>query len=92
MQSDDDALRPGPARVRTVDQGGDVGHRQGAGAQQAEEEGFARQNVPGTNQVLRHILLLPDRHHGVLRPDVPRPVHSGPRPRHAYCGLCREAC
>ena len=62
--------------------GGDARDREGAGALQTKEEGGPGPDIPGKPQVLRHVLVLPDRHHGLLRPHVPRPVHRGPRPRH----------
>ena len=72
--------------------GGDAGDREGAGALQAEEEGGPGPDFPGKPQVLRHVLVLPDRHHRLLRPHVPRPLHRGPRPRHSDRRLCGQAC
>ena len=83
--------RAGPGGVRPAEQGRDAGHSEGAGAQQAEEEGAASQDDPGENKVLRHLLLLPDSHHRVLCPHVPRPLHRGPRPGHPHRGLRGEA-
>ena len=76
-----------PADVRPAKQGGDVGPGEGAGAQQAEEDGEAREDNPGENQVLRHLLLRPPGHHRLLRPDDPRPLHSRPRPSNTHSRL-----
>ena len=71
--------------------GGDAGDSEGAGALQAEEEGGARPDVQGEPEVLRDVFVLPDRHHWLLRPHVPRPVHRGPRPRHPHSRFRGEA-
>ena len=70
--------------------GGDVGHREGAGADQAAEERGTGDDDTGEAQVLRHLLLLLDSHHWVLCPDVPRPLHRGPGPGNLNCGLRGE--
>ena len=47
--------------------------------------------IQGEPEVLRDVFVLPDRHHWLLRPHVPRPVHRGPRPRHPHRRLRGEA-
>ena len=76
-----------PADVRAAQQGGDVGPREGAGSQQAEEDGETGTDTAGENQILRHFLLLPPGHHRLLGPHVPRPLHSRSGPRNTHSGL-----
>ena len=58
---------------------------------ETEEAGQTRPEHSGTDQVLRHLLPLAARHLRLLRAHVPRPLHSGPRPRHPHRRLHREA-
>ena len=81
----------GAGGVWSAQQGRNVGHSEGAGSQQAEEEGEASQDDTREYKVLRHLLLLPGRHQRVLCPHVPRALHRGPRSRNPYGGLRGEA-
>ena len=58
---------------------------------ETKEAGQTCPQRAGADQVLRHLLPLAPRHLRLLRPHVPRPLHSGPRPRHPHRRLHREA-